>query len=162
MPKHCDNLSVGVIIRDDTGRYALLERGRYPVGMAPVAGHVDDHGSIEQAGVDESDEELGIVLQPHDLKKTAVTGILKYNQCRRPGGSHHEWTVLEATIPAQPLQPDQLETKSANWYSDTELQAFADRTRAYQRGEIPEEEWVLQPGLEEVWVEHFSELGHIT
>jgi len=44
MTPQCDNKAVGVLIFDKDDRMLLLKRGRYPMGYAPVAGHIDDHG----------------------------------------------------------------------------------------------------------------------
>lgn len=162
MPKICDNLSVGIVIRNKSGLYALLERRKFPVGFAPVAGHIDNHGSAEQAALDEAQEELGINLTPDNLQKTVIDTKRKNNQCVREGGSYHIWTVFESTIPHQALQPDVNETKGGRWFHPDELQALADRTRAYLRSEISESDWQKSPGLEHVWLDHLTELGHIT
>ena len=161
MPKNCDNLSVGVIIRDEAGSYALLERRKFPIGIAPAAGHVDDHGSREQAAIDEVREELGIVLAIESLKKVIDSKRIQ-NQCRREGGDYHDWTVYEAYTTTQTLQPDADETKGARWYTPEELQALADRTKMYLGGEISDEDWAENPGLEDVWLAHLTDLGHIT
>jgi len=66
MENLCDNKSVGVIVQNDGGDILLLHRARFPFGMAPPAGHIDDHGSPEQAAVTEVFEEVGLTL-PIDL-----------------------------------------------------------------------------------------------
>lgn len=160
MKKRCDNTSVGVIIRDSQGRFALLKRAIFPVGIAPAAGHIDDHGSAEQAAKDEVHEELGIVL--NDLGKTVIDARRMDNVCRRPGGDHHVWSVYEATVPTgTTLKPDKDETKGAGWYSAEQLQALADRTRAYHTGNVSEADWQANPGLEEVWLSFMVELGFV-
>lgn len=160
MSKICDNLSVGVIIRDNSGNIALLKRAKFPVGISPVAGHVDDHGSPEQAAKDETSEEMGLTVL--DLKKTKIYGRLVNNVCRREGGDHHTWYVYETTVEDTVLRPSEDETKGASWYDQNQLQAFADRTKAYHEGKISEAEWEENPGLEDVWVSFLSELGYIT
>lgn len=161
MTKECDNSSVGVIVRDEAGDYALLERRKYPVGIAPAAGHIDDHGSPEQAAIDEVHEELGIVLAFEGLKNTIITARRVENQCRRPKGDHHIWTVYEAIVTRQELHPDKDETKGGRWYAPEEVQALAERTKSYLHGEITEKDWQQNPGLEPVWLDHLTELGHI-
>lgn len=161
MSKTCDNLSVGVIIRDEAGNYALLERRKFPVGIAPAAGHVDNHGSHEQAALDEVQEELGIVLAPESLKKVIDNKHMS-NQCSREGGSYHDWTVYEARITYRTLQPDADEAKGARWYTPEEVQALADKTKAYLEGEISEQAWTENPGLEDVWVALLIQLKHIS
>src|ERR1019366_5810903 len=65
--KLCDNKSVGIIVRNPEGSFALLKRAYFPIGYAPVAGHVDDHGSVEQAAVDEVIEEIDLTVTVEDL-----------------------------------------------------------------------------------------------
>ena len=38
----CCGTSVGVLITDSDGRLLMIERGWWPRGIAPVAGHVYD------------------------------------------------------------------------------------------------------------------------
>ena len=96
MAKICDNTSVGVIIRGSGGKYALLKRAKFPVGIAPVAGHIDDHGSPVQAALDEAEEELGLIIEPSDLMPTEIAARRVDNVCSREGGGHHIWSVYEA------------------------------------------------------------------
>lgn len=160
MSKVCDHTSVGIVIRDSEGSFALLKRAKFPIRIAPVAGHIDDHGSPEQAAKDEVFEELGLTVS--DLTKTNINDRRVDNKCRREGGDYHNWTVYETTVEDTTLRPSEDETKGAGWYSQEQLQALADRTKAYQAGKIPEAEWAEIPGLEEVWVSFLGELGYIT
>ncbi len=162
MEKYCDNRSVGVVLTNQNGELALLTRGRFPIGIAPPAGHVDDHGSPEQAAVDEVSEELGVTLALDGLKRTTIMGRRVDNVCRRTGGDHHDWNVYEARVDADvALLPDAEETKGARWYSPSDVEALAERTRRYLVGAIPEDEWAANPGLEPVWVPFMQELGYV-
>ena len=162
MTTECDNTSVGVILRDEEGKYALLRRGKFPVGMAPPAGHIDEHGSPEQTAVGEVHEELGIELTLSGLRRTVIANRRVGNRCRQPGGDYHNWTVYEATVPAgAPLKPSTDETKGAGWYNPDQLEQLADRTRAFHAGQIPAADWEASPGLEEVWLSFLEELGHL-
>jgi 8-oxo-dGTP pyrophosphatase MutT (NUDIX family) len=58
--KVCDNTSVGVIITNESGEYLMFDRNTFPPGTAPAAGHIDDHGSAEDAARAEVHEELGL------------------------------------------------------------------------------------------------------
>lgn len=158
MVKECDNLSVGVIIRDLEGKIALLKRAKFPVGIAAPAGHVDDHGSLEQTAIQEVQEELGLTIHKSGLHKV-IDNLRVENQCRRPGGDHHAWTVFETADFSGKLQPSEDETKGARWYTPSEIQQLADRTKAYQTGNISEEEWQAEPGLEEIWLNFLQRLG---
>src|SRR5579872_3721749 len=90
--KHCDNRSVGVIVTDRDGRYLVFDRNTFPPGAAACAGHVDDHGSDEDAARGEVLEEVGLtvnVLVP-------LAAGWRDNPCRRspgPKGRGHEWVV---------------------------------------------------------------------
>jgi 8-oxo-dGTP pyrophosphatase MutT (NUDIX family) len=160
MIKKCDNTSVGVIIRNSEGQFALLRRAHFPVGIAPVAGHIDSHGSPEQAALDEAEEELGV--SPLTIKKTAIYDRRVENKCRRPNGSYHVWYVYDANTAGTLLKPSADETKGAAWYDVGQLEALAARTRSFQAGKISEEDWATNPGLEEVWLAFMEELGYIS
>lgn len=161
MKPKCDHTSVGVVVRDQAGRFALLKRAKFPIGIAPPAGHIDDHGSAEQAAEDEVYEELGIVVEGL-LQRTTIYDRKVENQCRREGGSYHRWYVFEATVEQTELLPSPDETKGANWYIRDDLQALANRTAVYHESKITQAEWEGNPGLEEVWIPFLHELGYIT
>jgi 8-oxo-dGTP pyrophosphatase MutT (NUDIX family) len=161
METHCDGTSVGVILTDETGKVALLRRRRFPVGIAPPAGHVDDHGTPEQAAIAEVAEEIGIALVIDGLKLTTIANRRITNRCRRIGGEYHDWNVYQASVTHMPLQPDPDETGGAGWYDSAAVQALADRTRAYQAGILSEADWTDYPGLEAIWVDFLGELGYI-
>src|ERR1044072_8809537 len=161
MTKVCDHTSVGVIVKNIDGKLALLERARGAIGMAPIAGHIDDHGSTEQAAVDEAEEELGLIIEPSDLQETKIKERRKENVCRREDGTYHVWTVYEADQFLGDLEPSKEETKGANWYSPKQLQALADRTKAFQAGKIAEADWKKKPGLEIIWLDFLTELGYV-
>lgn len=161
MEKWCDNQSVGVVLKNQQGELALLKRGRYPVGMAPAAGHIDAHGTPEQAAIDELHEELGVDLAINGLTKTVIEHRLVKNLCRRPGGEYHIWNIYEATIDGAELKPDPHETKGAGWYALGAVQALANRTKLYMNRDINEREWRNNPGLEVVWYDFLSELKYI-
>ena len=162
MEKYCDNHSVGVILTNENDELALLTRGRFPIGIAPPAGHIDEHGSPEQAAIDEVMEEVGVRLSLESLHKTIIRTRRVENICRRIGGDHHVWTIYHAAVAQAELHPDPDETRGAAWYSQDEVQKLADRTRKYRMGVVNQREWVRQPGIEPVWVDFFAELGYIT
>jgi|HubBroStandDraft_4_1064222.scaffolds.fasta_scaffold114740_2 8-oxo-dGTP pyrophosphatase MutT (NUDIX family) len=159
--KICDNKSVGVIIRGPENSFALLKRAFFPVGFAPVAGHVDDHGSVEQAAIDEVHEEVGLTVKLEDLVPTAIVGTRFNNHCRRKGGTYHDWWVFEVTKFSGEIIPDPTETQGAAWYGAEDVQLLADRTRQYQAQMIEQQDWLANPGLEEIWVTMLEQLGYI-
>jgi 8-oxo-dGTP pyrophosphatase MutT (NUDIX family) len=160
-PKICDHTSVGVVLEDKQGNVLLLKRALFPVGMAPPAGHIDDHGSPEQAAIDEVEEEVGLVVAIQNLHKTAIQKRRTNLSCRRIDGDHHDWWVYTTDTYDGELRPSPDETKGANWYGRDELQAFADRTRAFQAGSITDEDYQANPGFDEVWLDFLVELGYV-
>jgi hypothetical protein len=60
--KTCDNTSVGIVITDHQSRYLMFDRATFPPGTAPAAGHIDDHGTAEDAARAEVEEELGLTV----------------------------------------------------------------------------------------------------
>jgi 8-oxo-dGTP pyrophosphatase MutT (NUDIX family) len=159
--KPCDNKSVGIIVRRTDGAVALLKRARFPFGYAPVAGHIDDHGSVEQAAIDESQEEIGLIITKENLHPTDVAGTRFNNHCRRRGGTFHDWWVFIVDQFSGDIIPSADETKGAGWYAIQDIQLLADRTRDYKAQLIEQQDWEAEPGLEEVWVEILSRLGII-
>lgn len=147
----CDHKVAGVIIGNGSGRYLLFDRNTFPAGTAPVAGHVDDHGSFEDAARAEVREEVGLTVATLDH----VTGGWRANACRRvtgPEGVGHEWQVYRATVTGT-LNPSPRETRNARWLTLEDLQALAGQTAWYARGAGSE------LGLEPVWVQWLIDAG---
>jgi 8-oxo-dGTP pyrophosphatase MutT (NUDIX family) len=159
--KPCDNKSVGIIVRNPDGAIALLKRARFPFGYAPVAGHVDDHGSPAQAAVDETIEEIGLTITTEDLHPTEIAATRFNNHCRRRGGTFHDWWVFTVDHYGGYITPSAEETEGADWYTVEEIQQLADRTVQYQAQMIEQQDWIDSPGLEENWVTMLQQLGII-
>ncbi len=153
----CDNKSVGVLITDDQVRYLLIQRVRPPVGIAPVAGHIDQFGAADVAAIAEVAEEVGLTVT--DL--TPLTGRWRSNICRRqhgPWGPGHDWSIYHAEVTGT-VTTDPAETTNPVWYTRQQLQQLAERTAAYAAGALPTDEWTAAPGIEPVWVDFLAELG---
>lgn len=152
--KRCDNTSVGMIVRDGAGRYLLHRRVRPPEGIAPCAGHIDEHGTPEDAARAELREEYGLTLT--SLRRT-LTGWHP-GPCRRQHGPHgpgHDWTVFEAQVTGT-VEAGADEAEDIRWYTRAELQQLAVHTVSVARG-VPGAR--QRDGLEPVWVEWLAELG---
>jgi 8-oxo-dGTP pyrophosphatase MutT (NUDIX family) len=153
----CDNTSVGVIIRDGAGRVLLIRRARPPIGLAPVAGHIDGHGDAPAAARAEVAEEIG-------LRVTSLSPRIhrwRPNRCRRrtgPQGAGHLWTVFDAAATGT-LRPDPAEAGAADWYTRGDVQRLAERTAAAARGALGGQGFAADPGLEPVWVAFLAEFG---
>lgn len=148
----CDHKSVGIVIQNEKGDVLLLDRARFPFGLAPPAGHVDEHGSLEQTAIDETFEEVGLHISDlHPVIEERRVG----NTCRRLGGDHHIWTVFTAGVTGGELTPNVEETKGVSWRSLEQLQVLADRTHQSTSREYKLGAQVLEP----IWLDFFTELG---
>ncbi len=154
MEQLCDNVSVGVILQNPQGEVLLLNRARFPYGLAPPAGHLDDHDNLEQAAVTEVYEEVGLSVATSSLVKV-IDARRVNNKCRRKNGNFHIWTVYTAENIEGQITASPEETDGATWQSPRELQQLADQTRSnperahYAGAQI----------LELIWLEFFTELG---
>ncbi|GIH73327.1 NUDIX hydrolase [Sphaerimonospora thailandensis] len=154
----CDHTSVGVLIFSTAG-LLVFERATPPTGIAPVAGHIDQHGSPEQAAIAEVAEEVGLtVTHLHPLLT-----VWRPNQCRRPGDGEigHRWWIYQAQATG-PLRPSSREVRAPRWIYPDQLQQYAHRTAAYAAGNISEPEFAAQPGLTPVWVRFLHDLRLLT
>lgn len=152
MSKKCDNTSVGILVWRD-GRLLLIEQRKFPFGFAAPAGHVDGHGSYEDAACAELSEEVGLTATNLRL----VYEGRKDNPCRREGGDWHHWKIYEADTEDE-AKCSLDETKQAGWHSSEEIRKLSERTQAYLREEVSREEWEKAPGLEPVLAEFLREL----
>nr|MDT0658725.1 NUDIX hydrolase [Micromonospora sp. DSM 115978] len=156
----CDNESIGVIITDPQGRILMITRATPPAGRAPVAGHLDDHGTVEDAVRDEVSEEVGLTVT--SLAVT-IPRHWRDNICRRQDGRlgvGHFWTIFQAKVTGD-IRTDPTEAVDARWYNPGELQDLADRTITYARGALSSKEFTTEPGIQPVWVTFFKQLGLI-
>lgn len=152
MTIECDHTSVGMIINKGND-LLLIERKRPPFGFALPAGHVDQHGSYEQAAEDEVKEEVGLV----PTKLVLSLEGKKSNPCRRMGGTWHYWKIYHVETEGE-LNPSQDETKQAKFFTPEEVKQLALRTEKYLAKIISEEEWQQSPGLEPVWYDWLKDL----
>lgn len=155
---HCCGTSVGAIIRDEEGALLMVERGWYPTGIAPVAGHVlDAHQDAAAALAAEVAEEVGLTVTSHRVLWQGWLPNLCASPPAQPIPGHH-WTLVEATATGT-LAPADDETRGAAWYPQAEVRALAARTLAYARGQITAAEWETRPGLEPVWCHLLTTAG---
>lgn len=138
-----------------TGRSARLRKGQAPAGIAPVAGHVDQHGGPEHAAHAEVVEEVGLTVTSLHL----LTTVWRPNRCRRPTTARigHHWWIYQAQT-AGPIRPSAREVRAPRWLHPHQLLQLALRTAAYAAGQVDEEQFTAQPGLEPVWARFLHEL----
>ena len=137
----------------------VFERVRPPAGIAPVAGHVDQHGGPEQAAHIEVAEEVGLTVTSLHLQ----TSVWRPNRCRRLTSDRvgHYWSVYRAEMSGQ-IQPSAQEVRAPRWLFPDQLQQHALRTAAYAEGQLSEDQFTAEPGLEPVWVRFLHELELVT
>lgn len=148
----CDHKSVGMLIWNDD-KLLLIERRKPPYGFAPPAGHIDEHGSFEDAAKIEVKEEVNLNAKTLKL----VTEGKKENSCRREDGTWHYWKIFEVEAEGKIIASSN-ETKQCGWYTREQIRELAEKTKDYLSGKISEADWRLLPGIEPVWKEWFSEL----
>ncbi|MDO8555143.1 MAG: NUDIX hydrolase [bacterium] len=123
MAKQCDNTSVGILVKNGT-KILLIERKQYNYGFALPAGHGDGDDPLTCAKK-ELGEEVGLTM----LKGETVLSMTLPNPCNREGGTHHDWSVVEAVKWEGDVnihQPDD-EAKSYLWADEGMLSNVAKR-----------------------------------
>ncbi|MFE0270484.1 NUDIX hydrolase [Nocardiopsis alba] len=160
----CCGSSVGALARRRTAdgtawEYLLIGRAWWPIGWAPVAGHVwDAHTDVLAALVAELREEAGLFLLASSLMFEVDLG----NLCQAPPSlAHgHHWWVFRVDVTGE-LAPDMAETTGARWVPEAELQAMADTTMAHAlAGDHARD--LAPTALEAVWVELMARAEIIT
>lgn len=154
----CCGTSIGVIITDAAGRLLMIERGWYPVGIAPVAGHIADaHTDATSALVAEVSEEVGLTVASYRI---GAEDFWLPNLCASPPAPipGHRWVLGMATVTGE-LAPDPTETKGARYYVPGEAEALVERTLSLGRDEITDAQFAAEPGMEPVWIELLHRAG---
>lgn len=168
----CDGRVAGVIITH-AGRLLMFERATFPAGLAPVAGHLDAHGSALDAAVIETWQEVGLRLRRENL--TVVEAGWRPGLCRRtplrqgpdavPDGGHH-WTIFTAEASGNAaLDPDEREARRPRWMTPVEVAERALLTCQWAAGEVDDDSaFGPAPAVEPVWVrpiaQWFVDQGH--
>lgn len=72
----------------------------------------------------------------------------------------HTWRLFEATVTGQ-IDASVREVAAVGWWDLAEIQHLAERTADYAAGMLTAKEFSTRPGLEPVWCQHLTELGHV-
>lgn len=169
MAKVCDNKSVGILVWKD-GKLLMIERKKYNFGFTIPAGHQDGDDPETCAKKELSEE---VMLEAEEVAiKLAMT---LPNPCKREGGTHHEWTMVEATHWRGEVKPSADETKQYLWASREEIARFAallekfagenkipltkDNLPAIVKETNEQPSWQDSPGLEPPMYFLFKKLG---
>lgn len=158
----CCGTSVGARIRRWTGdhwEYLLIGRAWFPLGWAPIAGHVyDNHATPEEAVKTEVLEEGGLTV----VSIVLVDEVRLPNLCQAPPATTpgHYWWIYDVEVTGE-LRPDAVETTGARWVTADELQRMADGTieHALMGGHARDQD---PTDLEAVWVEIGARLGDVS
>ena len=129
MPKRCDNKSVGILVWKD-GALLMIERKKYNFGFAIPAGH-QDGDDPETTAKKELSEEVGLTAK--ELKEKLK--ITLPNPCKRERGTHHDWTVIEATEWSGAITPSADETKNYLWADKEKIAQWARQLEEFVKAE---------------------------
>ena len=106
--------SVGALICRE-GKYLLVDRAVFPLGWAPVAGHVDVGEELKGALAREVSEEVGLTVVRSSLLHTEeVDG----NTCSK-SVDVHAWSVFLCDVTGDVVVNS--EVKSFGWFSVDEI-----------------------------------------
>ena len=171
MPKICDNKCVGILVWKDS-RLLMIERKKYNFGFAIPAGHLDGDEPLK-AAAKELSEEVGLIAD--ELKEKLNLGLP--NPCRRENGTHHLWTIAEATQWHGEIKPSADETKTYLWADKNLIGRFAQDLESFAaKNKIPFDHkhlhqivketndnplWEESPGLEPPMYFLFKRMGLI-
>lgn len=165
--KVCDNTSVGMIVRNQHGHIAVIERRNFPLAYALPAGHCDGD-SYPQAAIREAKEEIGVEA----ISQEKTWGGTFSNPCRRQGGSHHDWQIFEVKEwHGTPSAGS--DARTLIWLPENSILSLARRTASiskkyWQTGQshleltrhlASDPEWQNYPGLELVWCNILTMIG---
>jgi len=127
--------SVGAIIKRDN-QYFTIERRKFPLGFAFIAGHIDEQDFYEadenlpKAGEiairREVAEESGHGFRVLDLEKIAEE-MIPWNKCSR-GISAHYWQVYVVEVQGE-VKPKPDEVKSFSWKTSEELRKLSEEQK---------------------------------
>lgn len=109
--------SVGIIIKDDTGKILMIDRAVSPYGWACPAGHVDKGETPKQAAIRETREEVNVGIKELKLLHEEY---VNWSECVKGVKGHH-WYVYKATDWTGQEKGDEYETKDIGWFSPEEI-----------------------------------------
>lgn len=171
MIKICDNTSGGILVYKGQD-LLMIERKKNNFGMAIPAGHLDGDAS-GQGTARELKEETGIIADELTLRLEKTLP----NTCKREGGTHHAWSIFEASRWHGDVRPSESEVKSYFWASPQKIRELSQKLEDLAlKKKIPltlkhlallvketneDPEWISHPGLEPPMYFLFKELGII-
>ena len=67
----------------------------------------------------------------------------------------HSWKIHELEVKGN-IKRSLTETRQAGWHNLEEIKKLAKRTEEYLQGNVTEDEWQANPGIETVWYKWFK------
>lgn len=117
--------SVGAIIEKDN-KYFTIERKKFPLGFAFIAGHIDQGETPEQALKRETNEESGQGFEVIEIQKITEE-LIPWNKCSK-GIKQHYWYIYNVKVKGNAkLQPN--EVKSFDWKSQEQLKKLSQQKK---------------------------------
>ena len=131
--------SVGALIKNEEDKYLLIDRKKFPLGIAGIAGHIDEGEGEVDALKREVEEETGLTVNKYKLR---FEEEVPWNECSR-GIKVHKWYLYSCEASGE-LKQNKHEAKSIGWYTKEEIKKFNEEGR-----------------LEDVWKYWFEKLDLI-
>lgn len=155
----CDNTAVGVLAWD-AGKLLLIERKKDHRGFGPPAGHLD--GALPaEAAIRTLATETGLVAGSAAVRLVTTLS----DPCRRPGGTHHVWTIVDVGRWHGALRARDPGTADVFWADPVTLADLAERLEQFavavgvSTDDLPalvwatnhDPDWQRNPGLDPSW-----------
>ena len=107
--------SVGALIKKGD-KYLLIDRVDPPLGLAGLAGHINEGEVPEETLLRKVREESGLTIKNHSLLFEEEVG---WNWCRA-GVQSHYWYIYKCEVEGE-VQNNPEASKSIGWYSADEI-----------------------------------------
>jgi 8-oxo-dGTP pyrophosphatase MutT (NUDIX family) len=153
--KECDHKSVGMLAWNGD-KLLILQRKKFPYGYAAPAGHLDGD-SYPVACIKEFREETGLKVVGAPRPVVLPGGSYRVTRCRREDGAYHYWQLFEVAWEGE-LKKNPDEVLGIGWLDIESIKILGEKTERFLRGEIQDDDWFVDPGLEPIWHEFFKEL----
>lgn len=136
MPHSCDGYSVAALISDIRGHQLAIERSDH-LGWAHVAGHRDPHGTLEQAVIAETAEEVGLTA----TQVRPVHSVRLPNLCSAPDSAGHAWTIYRVRTRDLSVKIQPEEVLDYALLTRDQIQDRVNKTLDYVRTNRPMDRW---------------------
>ncbi|OHA50769.1 MAG: hypothetical protein A3A97_01605 [Candidatus Terrybacteria bacterium RIFCSPLOWO2_01_FULL_40_23] len=151
----CDHTSVGIIVtREEALRsqILLIKSTKPPYEWTLPSGHAD------LVKLNPTEKEFKSAARRELKEKTGLRAIQLYmihqertvRSCGRMNDNYHVWRIY-ASVYLGKIDRNKEEAQDVAWFTRAELEEHVWFTTRHQEGEVSEEEWLDNPGLEPIW-----------